>query len=115
MKTTTDYKARWKSNQFAALESLRDTRCTLSGAEIYRKLRRIEGRASKYATDDCNGDSVPENWRERIEKAVAEVFLRTPDGFFVNGDPRGYALKLEKAPEGMQTDWGRYGLLAPSF
>lgn len=116
---TSDHKARWKAAQFAALESLRDTRCTLTGDQIYCKLRIIEGRASRYATDDCNGDPVPEEWQEQIAEKVRAVFMRLPDGFFVNGDPRGYALKLDndkvKIPEGMQTDWGGYGLLAPTF
>ena len=38
-----------------------------------------------------------------------------PPGFFVNGDPRGYALKLEpgSVPFPLHEDWGRYQILAP--
>lgn len=92
------------------------------GPEIYAALRRIEIKAARLATAECNGDRTPEGWEEKITAAVARVFGgKVPEGFFINGDPRGYTLKirdtspvLETVP-GLSRDWGRYGILAPSF
>lgn len=61
-----------------------------------------------------------ENAWDRVSRdatvCVRNVFGRIPDGFFVNGDARGCALKLDPdktpIPEGMHTDWGRNGILA---
>lgn len=119
MKTDTNHKARWTNNQHLALESLRDTLCKLSGAEILTKLKAIESTASRYATAECNGENTPEGWEEKLTERVKKVFGRVPTGFFINGDPRGYALKIDNEkgiiPEGMQKDWGGYGLLAPKI
>lgn len=92
------------------------------GPEMYAALRRIEIKAARLATAECNGDATPEGWEEKIAAAVARVFGgKVPEGFFINGDPRGYTLKirdsspvLETVP-GFSRDWGRYGILAPSF
>lgn len=100
------------------------------GLKMWRKLRRIEADAHDAATAQCNGaayngqpfrDEI--QWQEfkgAIAARVASVFgfthLHPPKGFFLNSDPRGYALKLNPdkctVPEGMVTDWGRYGILA---
>lgn len=84
-------------------------------------LRRIEARAHRYNEDSCNLDigEVEEARRYAgIFKSVRAQFGgKLPDGFQLNGDPRGYALKLDpakcKLPTGIQTDWGGYGILAP--
>lgn len=92
------------------------------GLKLWRKLRRIEGQAHKMATDYCNGDCTGEQWDAAKYKFTHEVFKafgQLPAGFFVNGDARGYALKLDPddctVPKGMHTDWGRYGILAPEI
>ena len=100
------------------------------GLKMWRKLRRLENEAHDAATAQCNGErygSQPyredEQWEEfkdAISGRVALVFgfthLHPPTGFFLNGDPRGYSLKLDPEkctmPQGMETDWGRYGILA---
>lgn len=107
-----------------ALERLRlDTSPdTVPGSDLYATLRRIEIKAARLATAECNGDATPEGWEEKITAAVARVFGgKVPEGFFINGDPRGYTLKirdtspvLETVP-GLSRDWGRYGILAPDF
>lgn len=88
------------------------------GLKIWRKLRRVEVDAHRAAENHCNGLYSEEEWSaivEDITQRVARVFGgEVPAGFFFNTDPRGLALKLEEenTPEGMTTDWGRYGLLA---
>lgn len=94
-------------------------------AKEFAALRRIEARAHRLAEDLCNREVSEQEDDKRtasIEKAVARIFGGLPSGFFVNRDPRGYALKIDKEkrstlslPEGMQSDWGGYGILAPEF
>jgi hypothetical protein len=97
---------------------------------LARKLHRIELEARRLALDYCNGANnvTTENWEELTEKILAKVdnvtgFKRKGVPVFVNGDARGYALKINNAwVKGYQnkggriyTDWGGYGILAPEF
>lgn len=109
------------------------------GLPLWRKLRKVEGLASRGATAYCNGGTIAVSnkagdrhydfggdyaaWdafvTREIIPAVRRILGRLPDGFFVNGDPRGYALKIDNdkssIPDGMHTDWGGYGILAPEL
>lgn len=91
------------------------------GEAIYRSLRRIEARAHRQAERECNGELSERESATldtRTKAQVAKLFNgETPAGFFINGDPRGYALKLksEFRPEGLSQDLGGYGILAPKF
>jgi len=97
---------------------------------LARKLHRIELEARRLALDYCNGANnvTTENWEELTEKILAKVdnvtgFKRKGVPVFVNGDARGYALKINNTwVKGYQskggriyTDWGGYGILAPEF
>jgi hypothetical protein len=104
-----EYVLRWRENHYMVLKGLASPTCNKSGSQLYRSLRRIEARAHRLAEDYCNGKIDTDNWEnvtEKIIKQVKQVFGQVPDGFFVNGDPRGYALKLdnERVPEGLQKD-----------
>ena len=93
--------------------------------ELCKKLRRYELKAERITTALCNGcDSETEERYEleleRIEGKVLKLlgvescFLP----FFINRDPRGYALKLSDtyvADKQIHKDWGGYGILAPDF
>ena len=119
-----------------ALESLRADTCTLSGVQLWRKLRALETMAHACATAYCNGERVRVSWPNipkipfeynfrdsdqwenvvsHVRDCVRQIFGRVPHGFFVNADARGYALKIDPdaatVPEGMHTDWGRNGIL----
>ena len=106
------------------------------GRAILRRLRRIERIAHDATTAQCNGeayngqpfrpywdaegnetDGTPWHLFEtEIAAKVAAVFDgKLPAGFFLNGDPRGCALKIEQehVPAGLETDWGGDGELAP--
>ena len=89
----------------------------LSQFSALMKLVKLERKAHRAAENWCNLENFNyESVETRIEKQVKELFRgKLPQGFFINSDPRGYALKIESefTPEGLQTDWGGYGLLAP--
>jgi hypothetical protein len=88
--------------------------------KIYEKLRRIELKANRLATMECNGEiEGDENRDEKIKKSVLKL-LPGLQGFFLNGDPRGYSLKIKEdvtklTYPSLCTDWGGYGILAPEF
>ena len=99
---------------------------------LCKKLRRLEVKAHKLATDYCNGENGVDskNWDAKCEpilKAVRKV-LNMTDSYkhqsaipiFINGDARGYALKIRDryvSDNNLQIhkDWGGYGILAPDF
>jgi hypothetical protein len=125
--TNKEHITRERAQHHAALASLRGTGCKLTGIQIWRKLRAIERRAREATTAQCNGNhygSQPyrnqEDWDgfcAKTQQEVLKVFgITSLPGIFINGDARGYALKLdpEKAivPQGMVTDWGNFGILA---
>jgi len=98
------------------------------GKKFSNKLRKLEFEAHKLTTDYCNGDNgmtSHEVFEERIspiKEQVLALFNNNIKGFFVNGDCRGYALKIEDdlmrgeyKEIGLQTDWGGYGLLSPEI
>lgn len=99
-----------------------------TGEEIYAKLRRIEASANRAAVLSCNGDLTPEQEEkqdERTRKQVEDLLPRLSQygGLMINGDPRGYTLKIysEKVEAlkatglSIYTDFGGYGILAPDF
>ena len=101
--------------------------------KLCKKLRALEAKASKLATDYCNGENGvnTENWEVKtapILAAVRKVLFpngMTGDGqkdwcIFLNGDARGYALKIRSEYVAANSldiykDWGGYGILAPDF
>ena len=92
--------------------------------KLCKKLRRIETKTHQASTDYCNGAIDWERWEEIALDAVRELIdLLDPvdaNEFYINGDPRGYALKIEsesvKARKlDIERDWGGYGILAPDL
>jgi hypothetical protein len=132
MKTATitsekDERAAWiqrrRDNHHRALETLaRTVNCETNGLTLWRQLRRVENWLSSYSTQHCNGEGGidSDKWEEIKDQGrakIAKIFGgRTPDGVFINSDPRGHAIKLDNEkvdiPQGMDTDWGGYGILA---
>lgn len=123
--TEKDERAAWiqrrRVNHHRALESLAyQVNCETPGLALWRQLRRIESWLSIYSVKYCNGDIDTGKWeaiKDQAQNRLSRVFGgRIPDGIFINGDPRGYALKLDnekvQLPEGMEKDWGGYGILA---
>ena len=97
------------------------------GLEVYKKLHRIEARLNRIFTNECNGLSVLTEEQEEKRDAIilnkVKSLLPGCKTIFLNGDPRGYALKIttEEARElrdkgiNIYTDFGGYGILAPEF
>jgi hypothetical protein len=93
--------------------------------KLCKALRRLETKAHKLATDYCNGENGvnTDNWEQLTDPIVAKVnkILRIDpkrSPVFVNGDARGYALKLQDEwakDRNIYKDWGGYGILAPDF
>ena len=112
---------RRRENHHKALEVLAyQVGCDTPGLALWRQLRRIETWISYYSVEYCNGtidtdkfESVKQQARNRLTKVFGG---RIPEGVFINSDPRGYALKLDnehvEIPQGMERDWGGYGILA---
>lgn len=97
------------------------------GLEIYKKLHRIEARLNRIFIMECNGDIdlTDEQTKKRNNLILSKLRALLPEAktIFLNGEPRGYALKI-KETEAMELrekginiyqDWGGYGILAPEF
>lgn len=122
--TEKDERAAWvqrrRMNHHKALETLAyQVNCTTPGLALWRQLRRIETWFTVHSTRYCNGTLDSEEFEKIKQQAynrISKVFGSIPDGVFLNSDPRGYALKLDNEkvsiPQGMETDWGGYGILA---
>ena len=90
--------------------------------EQQTRLARLEDTAHAWAEEACGEREVSDAEHDKREAHIRRVLRqilgtkRVPRGFFWNGDPRGYALKIDndrvQIPRGMATDWGGYGLIA---
>jgi len=131
MKTTAPTKAEkaeWLARRRAAHHKALESLATNGkpGLTLWRALRRLESITHAATTAQCNGASYggqpyrsDTEWaafKGRTIATVKALFGTLPKGFFINGDPRGYALKIDPdkgtVPQGMHTDMGRYGILA---
>lgn len=75
--------------------------------KLCKKLRRIEGEAHRHAERMCSDERYYNEWTsedgerdlkdERLERRLRK--LLGSDRPFLNGDPRGYALKVDLLPE----------------
>jgi len=93
---------------------------------LYKKLHRIEARCNRIFTNECNGvNTLTEEQEEKRDGRILQQvnFLLPLTTIFLNGDPRGYALKIssEEREElrdkgiNLYSDFGGYGILAPEF
>ena len=98
---------------------------TTDPVELCLKIRRIETRCHRLALSLCNGTTQQASYERGVAKALYDLRALLGDSVhlahvFVNGDPRGYALKIDDAYQrannlDLPTDWGGYGLLAPDL
>lgn len=96
------------------------------GHKLYQKLRRLELQAHKAAERYANGE-IDEAKFDKISDIISDdinhSLLPRINDFFVNADPRGYALKIDSIGKGsifvqqynFYKDMGGYGILAPDF
>ena len=93
--------------------------------ELCKKVHRLETKAHRMSEDYCNGiiDLEFEDRQEsKIMKSLDNIlnFKAQNIPVIFNGDPRGYALKIDdeyvKAHNlDIHRDWGGYGIIAPEF
>lgn len=98
-----------------------------NGKKLSNALRKIEQDASADSIKYANGEIDTAKWGELKDKyktQALKLFNNNLPGFYLNSDPRGYALKIKTEfmiPGGkyeninLQRDWGSYGLLAPEI
>lgn len=90
---------------------------------LYKVLHRIEAEAHSWAERCCNED-IPEDKQTRKDASILKRldailgFKEAGIPVFVNGDPRGYALKIDDSyvrehKLEIDRDWGGYGLICP--
>lgn len=118
----------------------------VSPVDLCKKLRRLENQAHKITTALCNGfpdldydlqEDYTKHLEDRLDKIEqtardylwenqdkAKKNFKKINAIFINGDPRGYALKLdtetikyfrELGEEFPHQDWGGFGILAPDL
>jgi hypothetical protein len=95
----------------------------INGKKLSTALLKLENQAHKATTDYANGD-IDEAQMDKIDSEVTgkvfKLFGKLP-GFFVNRDPRGYALKIDDKfmpryeKVGLECDMGGYGILSPEI
>jgi hypothetical protein len=121
MKTRIEEQVR---QHFADLEKLFPEISGNDPLSFCRKLRRLEMEAHKLAEDNCNGLISDDDYDTSTSKITNEIrgLFGSPafdSAFYLNGDPRGYSLKLRyefmKDTSGIHKDWGGFGILAPEF
>lgn len=93
--------------------------------KLCKALRRLEKQASRAAEDYCNGGMSMEQFEAFEASTLARLdallgFRAAGVPVFVNGDPRGYALKIwdgyvRDNDVTIYRDLGGYGILAPDF
>lgn len=93
--------------------------------ELAKAVHRLEAEAHRLAERECN-EQLPEGYSEKKEASIIKRldillgFKAAKVPVFLNGDPRGYALKIEdkyirENDIEIDRDWGGYGILAPEF
>jgi len=95
--------------------------------KLCKKLFSLEVKAHKLAEDYCNGvnNVDSETWEPLTDKILEQIdkftgFKNKGIPVFVNGDARGYALKIDDEYVRannikIHKDWGGYGIIAPDF
>lgn len=92
---------------------------------LCKKLHRLEKQGEQLALDMCNVGMDENIWENKKEKILNKVdnllnFSKLGVPVFFNGDPRGYALKIESEyvhEQGLNIhrDFGGYGILCPEY
>lgn len=99
-----------------------------NGKKLSLKLLALEKRGNRAATDYCNGEMGMDSTKWQFEqkhliKEIEKLFGGAVPGLIVNGDARGYTLKLDDEfvrnfyplEINLYRDWGGYGILSPEI
>jgi hypothetical protein len=112
------------------------------GKKLSNKLRKLENLASIETTAQCNGyyiEPTPQDYKngnfeklrlkcndigeypeseiklDKIRQQVQDLFKGNLNGFFINYDARGYALKIKAENCPLSQDWGNFYILSPEI
>lgn len=97
------------------------------GKRISVALFKAEKAGQQHAVRVCNDAGYSYEAQEldkwNVKMAVKKALGKLPDGFFVNSDPRGYALKIDDLSPireqllaiGIQRDTNEYFILSPEI
>ena len=107
------------------LQAIFPAAADLDPVTLCKKLRRIEVAANAKAVAYCNGEIDCDQWGQFSDATAAKVdailgFRAAGVPVVVNGDPRGYALKIKEDWTRehdclVYRDWGGYGIIAPEI
>lgn len=99
----------------------------LDPVELCKKLRRLENKAHELSTKWCNGIIEQPEWDLLTNQVLYKVYkILNLVGeieqslIFINGDVRGYALKIDddfikRNDVEIHRDMGGYGIIAPEI
>ena len=95
---------------------------TTDPVKLCKKLLRLENKAHRLATDYCNGDVDQIEFDTKGDKILkkVETILKDKKHLLLNGDARGYALKIDDNFLRINNlsifrEWGGFGIVAPDF
>jgi len=99
-----------------------DTKFT-DAVKLSKALYRLENRYHREAEAFCNGGIDIDVWgiiQDEAELAVKHITGNTDIPIIINGDARGYTLKIDSDymyanNVKLHRDWGGYGILAPDL
>jgi len=93
--------------------------------KLCKRMRRLESHGEQIALDYCNGVTSSDTYEATADTLIGKankLLGNTPPTvpIFLNGDPRGYALKIRddyirKHGLTIHRDLGGYGILAPDL
>ena len=98
--------------------------------KLCRSLRRLEAQAERVAIAYCNGELPPDHgydttWDRDVRRILDKVdailgYRQAGVPVFVNGDPRGFSLKIEddwmrENKAVLYQDMGNFGIIAPEI
>lgn len=95
---------------------------TTDTSKLYAGLRLLEKRGTRLSESYCNGAMTSEGYdaaTDKVKRRLREILGEScMDKVYLNGDPRGYFLKInDKESLAWQgpKDMGGYGLIAPDM
>ena len=95
---------------------------SIDPVKLCKQLFKLENKAHKLAEDYCNGIIYADDYDVQTSQILTKVetILNNKKVLFLNGDARGYALKiddeyLKNNNFNIHRDWGGYGIIAPDF
>jgi hypothetical protein len=91
--------------------------------KLCKRLHRLEAKAHQLTTDYCNGAIEGDEYEKQADKILNNLdkildYKQQNIPCFLNGDPRGYALKIRTDYSKslyLHKDWGGYGIICPEI